>query len=100
VEWYIGLQHTWTVSAGLCGKWFKRYLDAETWAEIQSTYAHFGIKENWEAFFRMLDLFRKLATEVGAQLGYEYPIDLDFEVTEYCSNIREKSKMSGTNQHT
>jgi hypothetical protein len=40
----------------------------------------------------MVDLFRKMATKVGVQLGYEYPINLDNEVTEYISSIREVEK--------
>lgn len=98
LEWYIGQQHGWTVSTGLYGKCFKRYLDAETWTELESTYARSDIKENWVAFFRMVDLFRKLATEVGAQLGYEYPIDLDDEVTKYYSSIREMEKTGDANK--
>jgi len=94
VDWYIGQQHDWTVSTGLYGKWFKRYLDTETWTELESTYANSDIKENWVAFFRMVDLFRKMATKVGVQLGYEYPIHLDNEVTEYISSIRsERSQL-------
>jgi len=90
VDWYIGQQHDWTVSMGLYGKWFKHYLDTETWTELESTYANSDIKENWVAFFRMVDLFRKMATKVGVQLGYEYPIHLDNEVTEYISSIRNR----------
>lgn len=97
VEWYIGQRHDWKVSTGLNGRWFKRYLDAETWSELESTYAGSGIEENWEAFFRMVNLFRKLAREVGMQLGYEYDNNTDEEVTRYCSNIRETGKSGDAN---
>ncbi|MFI5173528.1 MAG: aminoglycoside 6-adenylyltransferase [Terriglobia bacterium] len=97
VEWYIGQRQDWKVSTGLYGKWFKRYLDAETWSELESTYAGSGIDENWEAFFRMVNLFRKLAREVGMQLGYEYPINTDEAITKYCSTIREMGKTDDAN---
>ncbi len=45
----------------------------------------------------MVDLFRQLATEVGGQLGYEYPIDLDDEVIKYYSSIREMEKTGDAN---
>lgn len=97
VEWYIGQRHDWQVSTGLNGRWFKRYLDAETWSEVESTYAGSGIEENWEAFYRMANLFRKLAREVGVQFGYEYDNNTDEEVTKYCSNIRETGKSGDAN---
>ncbi|MBZ5536259.1 MAG: aminoglycoside 6-adenylyltransferase [Acidobacteriia bacterium] len=81
----------------LYGKGFKRYLDAETWSELESTYAGSEIEENWEAFFRMVNLFRKLAIEVGTQLGYEYHIHTDEDVTKYCSSIREIGNMGDAN---
>ena len=35
----IGLQHHWSVNAGVRGKQFKRYLDGEMWSEYTSTFA-------------------------------------------------------------
>jgi len=88
IEWYIGLQNNWSVNTGLCGRWFKRYLDKETWAEYTSTFAGADIEENWKAFFMAVALFRKLAKIVGSSLGYEYPAQLDKEMTDYYSHIR------------
>ncbi len=89
VEWYIGLQNDWSVSTGTCGKKFKRYLDAETWLEFESTYAGADVEENWRAFFKTVEFFRKLARTVGTSLGYDYPTELDEEVTQYCLSIRK-----------
>ena len=90
VEWYIGLQNDWSVDTGNHGKKFKRYLDAGTWSELESTYTGADVEENWEAFFHMAALFRKLAKEIGTGLGYQYPVALDEEVMQYCLRIRKK----------
>jgi aminoglycoside 6-adenylyltransferase len=92
IEWYIGLQHNWSVNTGLGGRWFKRYLDDETWSEYESTFARADIEENWQAFFTAVTLFRKLAKIVGSSLGYEYPAQLDKEMTDYYSHIRTTKK--------
>lgn len=92
VEWYIGLQNDWSVSTGIWGKMFKRYLDAETWEEYESTFAGAPVEENWRAFFKTLNLFRKMARTVGTSLEYDYPIDLDKEVMQYCLSIRKTNK--------
>lgn len=88
LEWYVGLQNGWTVQTGIHGKRFKRYLDAATWAEYEATYAGAELAENWNAFFRMLELFRWVARSVAQALGYDYPAEVDREVTAYCRRIQ------------
>jgi aminoglycoside 6-adenylyltransferase len=94
VEWYIGSQNGWSVNTGVHGRWFKKYLDEETWVELESTYTGTKIEENQQAFFRFIALFRRLATVVGHQLDYGYPLELDKEVTEYCCHIFERDRDS------
>ncbi len=93
VEWYIGLQYDWSVNTGLHGKWFKNYLDEDTWTELKSTYTGAARDENWHAFFRFTKLFRRLTMFVANQLHYSYPMDVDKEVTEYCHQIQDKSSL-------
>lgn len=98
IEWFIGLQHDWSVNTGLCGKWFKHYLDAETWSEFESTYAGADIEENWQSFFKAISLFRKLGKTVGRSLGYDYPTQLDQEMTDYYSTIRNTRRSTDANK--
>ena len=88
IEWFIGSQNDWSVNTGLRGRKFKRYLDGKIWSEYESTFAGADIQENWQAFFNAVALFRKLARLVGESLGYEYPAQLDSEMTDYYSRIR------------
>lgn len=83
IEWFIGLQHDWSVNTGICGRKFKRYLDEQTWAAYESTFAGAGLEEQWQAFFSAVTLFRKLAKQVGNALGYRYPEKIDRDMTEY-----------------
>lgn len=88
IEWYIGSQHGWSVNPGYHGKWFSHYLDKQTWADYKASYAGAEIGENWSAFFRLGDLFGRLATEIAEHLGYSYPEDLDKKMTEYAAKLR------------
>ncbi len=88
IEWYIGLQNDWSVNTGVRGRYFKRYLDEQTWREYESTFAGAAIEEQWQAFLNAVGLFRKLAKLVGDQLGYPYPETVDRKMTEYYSWIR------------
>ena len=47
-----------------------------------------GIEENWNALFRTLALFRKVAVEVADHLGYAYPHDMDRRVGAYAQKVR------------
>ena len=92
IEWSIGLQHDWSVNTGVCGKRFKRYLDAETWSEFESTFAGADIEENWQAFSNGVTLFGKLARIVGSSLDYDYPAQMEEEMINYYSKIRNTKK--------
>lgn len=89
IKWYIGMQNGWSVDTGACGKKFKRYLDSNIWSEFEETYVGADVEENWKAFFKTTNFFRKIAKQVGENLGYEYPDNLDKEVVQFCLKIRE-----------
>ena len=74
------------------GRWFKRYLSPDMWAELENTFSGADIEENWEAFFRTIDLFRKLAKSVAAELKYEYPDNLDLKMSEYYLKVKVLEK--------
>ena len=89
LEWRIALDHGSTVKVGALGKGLKRYLPPTLWAELEGCYAGAGVAENWNALFQTLALFRQVATDVAARLGYAYPHDLDHRVTAYVRRIQQ-----------
>ncbi|ANB55817.1 streptomycin adenylyltransferase family protein [Anoxybacillus sp. B7M1] len=88
VEWYIGVQYDWKVNPNKHGRWFKRYLDEETWIELESTFVGSNIEDNWTALFGMADLFTKLSAKVGQALGYTYPSKVEEKIREYLLQVR------------
>jgi aminoglycoside 6-adenylyltransferase len=89
IEWSIGARNDWSVATGVQGRFFKRYLDGPTWAELEATYAGAGIAENVDAFRRMIELFRRLAVDLAERLGHSYPNELDRDVWAYCERLLE-----------
>ena len=92
IEWYIASKHNWQINTNKKGRWFKRYIDSETWSEIEETYAGADLDENWDALFNMAQLFRKISIAVGKNLGFEYLYDLDERVSSYLIKIKELNK--------
>ncbi len=89
LEWRVECDHDWSVPVGALGKGLKRRLPSGIWAEVESSYAGAGIEDNWESLFRMIALFRRVAREVAANLGYTYPEEFDSRVTEHARRMRE-----------
>ncbi len=89
LEWRMERDRGWSEPTDWMGKGLKEPLPPEIWEELEGTYAGAGIEENWEALFRTMGLFRRVATEVAEGLGYAYPYDLDRRVTEYVRAVRD-----------
>jgi len=92
LEWRIEIDRGWSVKPGAYGKGLKRYLPPETWLELESTYAGAGEQENWEALFKAIALFRRVAEEVGDELGYPYPHELDRRVLAYLGKVQSLAR--------
>jgi aminoglycoside 6-adenylyltransferase len=88
LEWRIELEHGWSLRPGAYGRGLERTLPPELAAELASTYVGAGVEENWEALFATVALFRKVAAEVGAALGYAYPREVDDTVTAQLQAVR------------
>ena len=88
LEWRFEIDHHWSVKPGDYGKGLKKRLDREIWTELENTYVGAGLAENWEALFKTISLFRRIAIQVGTELGYAYPQELDLRVTSYLQKVR------------
>ena len=86
--WRFEIDHDWSVKPGSYGRGLQSKLSAERWRQFESTYVGLGIDENWDAFFRTVELFRDVAAEVGEHLGYPYPQDLDRRCLDYLRRVR------------
>ncbi len=89
LEWRMECDHGWAVPTGALGKGLKKRLPADLWTELEATYAGAGIEDNWKSLFRMIAVFRRIAREVAASLGFTYPDDLDRRVTEHARQMRD-----------
>ncbi len=89
LEWYIEIDHDWSVKPGAYGRGLKKRLAPEMWAALENTYAGAGTQENWTALFNTITLFRRVAREVGDHLDYAYLDDLDRRVVAYLQKVKD-----------
>jgi aminoglycoside 6-adenylyltransferase len=86
--WYFGVQTNFQRSPGHAGKYLKKYLDPDIWAQLESTYCDSKPEHTWEALLAMGDLFRQTARVVAAHFRYNYPEGEDRRVSEFIRHIR------------
>jgi aminoglycoside 6-adenylyltransferase len=88
LEWRMEIDHDWSVKPGAYGKGLERYLAPETVQELESTYVGAGEEENWDVLFKTIELYRRVAIEVGQHLGYNYPHELDRRAVDYLRKVQ------------
>ncbi len=94
LEWHLETDHQWSVKPGRYGQRLKRWLRPDLWVELESTYTGVGLEANWEALFRTIELFRRVAIEVGERMGYAYPHDLDRRVMAYLQKVKNLDRQA------
>lgn len=92
LEWRIEIDHDWSLKPGAYGKGLKKHLPPEIWSELEKTYVGPSTEENWQALFATIDLFRKVAIQVGEHLGFAYPDDLDRRTMTYLQEVKDLSR--------
>ena len=65
----------------------REVFDAETWRALNQAFGGFNRDESWQAAVVTMDLFRRLATETAAALGFAYPADVDTNLTRLIESI-------------
>ena len=94
-EWYIGINNNFSVTMGMWGKYFKKYLPTELYEMYTKTYTDSNYNHFWEAIFTACDLFHTLAVFVGAHFGYTYQQHEEDGMREYLRMVRENEETKG-----
>ena len=89
-EWYIGINHDFSVTSGMWGKYFKQYLPDDLYEMFSQTYSDGDYEHLWTAIFTACDLFHTLALAVAAHFGFAYRQDEEDGMREYLRMMRGK----------
>ncbi|NLJ97433.1 MAG: aminoglycoside 6-adenylyltransferase [Clostridiales bacterium] len=91
VEWYIGINNDFNVSAGKMGKYFKQYLPNSLYEMYTQTYSNSEYNNVWKSIFTACELFRVLALEVASNFDYTYNNLEDDNIIKYLNQVRNGS---------
>jgi aminoglycoside 6-adenylyltransferase len=82
-----GLETGFSVSVGKSCKYLDRYLPAETWKRLLSTYRNDTAENLWQSLLECQALFRESSRAVADRLGYVYP-EYDEKVSQYIESLQ------------
>ena len=92
LSWYVGCQHNFSVSTGKMGKYFRRFLPEDLYAQYEATFSGADPEAMWNSVFAACKLFRTVSESVANALGYEFlPQDAD-NMMHYLQMVRSESQ--------
>lgn len=92
ITWYVGVKAQFSKNPGKFGKYLESYLEPELWELLLQTYSDASYEHTWEALFATGHLFRRIALEVAAHFGLDYPHDDDERVSAHLRHVRTLPK--------
>ena len=90
LEWYVGVNHNFSISAGKNGKYFKNLLPKDIYERFKRTYSDADREHMWDAAFEMLYLFGDVARSVASRLSFSYDEEEEQGIEFYMKKVREK----------
>lgn len=91
IDWYIGIHTDFSVSVGMSGKYYKKYLPPELYEMYAKTYSDSNYTNFWSAIFTACELFRTIAPLVGEHFGFVYNQEEDKNMMEYLIKVNRRS---------
>jgi aminoglycoside 6-adenylyltransferase len=88
MEWKAASENHWSIRLGVNGKGLRAYFEDALWLQFERTFTGADIAENWNALFNMMAFFGRIAIEVGSQLGFNYPVELEQRVTDFVRGMQ------------
>jgi aminoglycoside 6-adenylyltransferase len=91
LEWHAHATHAERIDIWVMGDFMREWVDTATWNELHGIFAHFDATDSWQKLFNSIALYRRLAQETSAKLGYAYPQSVDDHITTYLKTLHDSN---------
>jgi len=88
IEWFIGVNHDFSVSAGKMGKYFRNYLPENLYEKYKTTYSDSNYNHFWDSISSACELFHLAAEKVANYLNVEYDQNDENGMLKYLSMVK------------
>lgn len=89
LEWKMGIENNFSVSAGKSCKYFKKYLQEETYRQFLATYSIAEIESIWNSVFGMCGLFQSTAVEFSKKQNFSYDFEQAKNSLNFLQHVRK-----------
>jgi len=83
MEWHAVALSDEPVDVRYIGTHLRDWVDDSVWNDLQHVFAHFDVKDSWNALLAMMDLVRRLGQEIASCSDLTYPQHVDDGITGY-----------------
>jgi len=88
IDWTIGTQRGFRLSVGKSGKYYRKLLPPDLYAQYAATYRGSDPDELWAAVDGMCGLFHTLALVVASRFGFVYRQDEEDGIRTYLDMVK------------
>jgi len=86
IEWHAQANHGWSYDTWFRGRFLEEWADPAVLEGLRETFARYDRQDLSRALLATLNMFRQVALETANRLGYEYPVDVDEQVSKWVRN--------------
>ncbi len=87
IEWHARALSGPECDTWIDGRFMADWADPAAWRDLHGTFAHFDAADSWRTLNASMALFRRVAAETAAQLGYTYPAELDARISGFVAQL-------------
>jgi aminoglycoside 6-adenylyltransferase len=92
IEWRAQARANWDLNTWFLGKKLRQWAGDDVWRALDGAFGAFRQAAGWAALLATMALFRRLAQETAAQLGYGYPQQADDHIAGFILDLKEESQ--------
>ena len=81
IEWYERAKNGPHYDTQWQGKGMQAWVSPEIWEKLNDSFASFRVEDSWKALLATTILFRGICMDLATMLGYEYPRDMDANIS-------------------
>lgn len=96
MEWYTLVKNNLDYDVRWDGKQIQKWLEPKIYNKLFNIYGHFETNDSWEKLMMNNNLFREISIKTAKLLGYKYPKEVDKNLTEFTSKLKDQSKQLKT----
>lgn len=88
IEWHARTERGWSLDTHYGGKHIRVWASSGVWEDLHHAFARFDAEDSWNSLLATTALFRRVAADTAAALGFRYPEEVDQNISGFILRLR------------